>query len=278
MKVSLSAVSTTPEKTPANNEVETKVRLQPGIAHKLELKSFYNSPTFAWDITLPDDLNQIVNSDMAPMTNISGDLYESEDICLPQNCYEMNVTGLFESSGTCAGIPDLQPGKTYVGGDRVLTGPSDNRRAYEAKYWTQSTPPGTEWTDLGICESNDPADYFRLVDGDLGDQLFNVTAANNTQLGNLTFCVGQQTTVLEGNSIQPKVNFVNLGNTIMVEASTFIKSYQIFNGQGQLVQQENQLMTRQVKVELSSIAQTYFLEVQLENNHTESYHIHPRGN
>lgn len=64
----------------------------------------------------------------------------------------------------------------------------------------------------------------------------------------------------------------------MVEASTFIKSYQIFNGQGQLVQQENQLMTRQVKVELSSIAQTYFLEVQLENNHTESYHIHPRGN
>lgn len=193
--ISLPAITQT-----GTHSVEIKINLAPGI----DQVSFNNSQTTSYTLTDgneiefstdllsfngSDPLSWVIKEEITGTTVLSSSDVQletsdpsviSQSFCINNGCYDIELNGGFN---LCNQYNSFSPGGTYLANDIVEL----NGVLYKAKWWTQNSPPGAEWTNIGNCNPTTEYHYSLTNKSELSTY-FNESSDDYNGSYNFNFC------------------------------------------------------------------------------------------
>ena len=239
-----------------NNELTGLYTLKDGntIQFSTDFDLFNGTSPLTWKI-LDVGSNEVVNSSEVATSSNSGSV--TQDYCIANGCYDFVASGDFN---LCVGIATYNNSSTYVLGNQV----SYQGTIYEAKWWTQGTPPpAQQWKVVGTC--NVGPYLYTLTDTYHGTELLN-GGSNSYASGQLeSFCINVITSdnlILDEKSIEIYPNPNNGSFTIISPMEQ--GNIEIVNSLGQSIENTSFNQSNiQINKDLSP--GVYFLKINGEN-------------
>lgn len=208
-----------------------------------------------WTITNNLTNEVVYGSDIA---TVSSNGVISQETCLQEvACYDFEMSGDLNS---CSSEYPTWTAGTYVGGDRVIR----SGVVYEAKWWTTSRPPNSEWEVLGNC--NNELSEFTLIENESSSTMFSFSSSEYASPYSTSFC--SITTGVEDVDKESSISvFPNpIKNTLNIKSDKPGYVVSIYNLSGKLVHQESSVSTA-LQLDLSSLKSGfYFLKTDIDNN------------